>query len=75
VPLIDEHIRLETHLASLADNRSQLVSEFARKFVKCWEERNLPEQLSLPIGLTRSSQLTIAKDSQVSARLEVQQPT
>lgn len=50
VPLIDEHIGMETHLVSLADNRSQLVSEFARKFVKCWEERSGPEQLSLPIG-------------------------
>jgi len=50
VPLIDEHIHMETHLVSLADNRSQLVSEFARKFVKCWEERNGPEQLSLPIN-------------------------
>jgi DNA-binding transcriptional LysR family regulator len=50
VPLIDEHIRMETHLVSLADNRSQLVSEFARKFVKCWEQRSIPEQLSLPIS-------------------------
>ena len=49
VPLIDEHIHMETHLVSLADNRSQLVSEFARKFVKCWEERKLPEQLCLPM--------------------------
>lgn len=50
VPLIDEQIHLETHLVSLAENRSQLVSEFARKFVKCWEERSMPQQLSLPIN-------------------------
>jgi len=50
VPLIDEHIRMETHLVSLADNKSQLVSEFARKLVKCWEERSIPKQLSLPIS-------------------------
>jgi DNA-binding transcriptional LysR family regulator len=50
VPLLDEHIHLETHLASLADNRSRLVSEFARRFVTCWNEQQPPEQLSLPIG-------------------------
>jgi DNA-binding transcriptional LysR family regulator len=49
LPLMDEHIHMETHLVSLADNRSQLVSEFARKFVKCWEDRSMPQQLSLPI--------------------------
>jgi len=50
LPLVDEHIHMETHLVSLADNRSRLVSAFARKFVKCREERNGPEQLSLPIN-------------------------
>lgn len=49
VPLIDDHIHMETHLVSLAGNRSPLVSEFARKFVKFWEERSKPEQLTLPI--------------------------
>jgi DNA-binding transcriptional LysR family regulator len=48
VPLIDDQIRMETHLVSLADNRSQLVSEFVRKFMKCWEEQSGPKQLSLP---------------------------
>jgi DNA-binding transcriptional LysR family regulator len=50
VPLIDDEIHMETHLVSLAENRSPLVSEFARRFVKCWEARNKPEQLSLPIN-------------------------
>jgi hypothetical protein len=50
VPLIDEHIRLETHVVSLAGNTSQMVSEFVRKFVKLTELRRPPEQLPLPIG-------------------------
>lgn len=50
VPLIDEEIRLETHIVSLADNQSPLISEFERKFVKCWEKRDQPEQLALPMG-------------------------
>jgi DNA-binding transcriptional LysR family regulator len=50
VPLIDEQIRLETHIASLVDNQSLLISEFERKFVKCWERRRLPQQLALPMG-------------------------
>lgn len=49
VPLIDEQIRLETHVASLASNTSQMVSEFVRKFVKLTELRRPPEQLPLPI--------------------------
>ncbi len=50
VPLIDEQIRLETYIVTLADNHSQMISEFERKFVKCLEMRNPPEQLSLPMG-------------------------
>jgi DNA-binding transcriptional LysR family regulator len=49
VPLIDEDIRLETHVACLAGNTSQMVSEFVRKFVKLTELRRPPEQLPLPI--------------------------
>jgi DNA-binding transcriptional LysR family regulator len=63
VPLTDDHIRLETHLASRTDNRSQLVSEFARKFVMWWEEQSMPEQLWLPLGLTRISHPTTGRDS------------
>lgn len=50
IPLIDKRITMETHLATLANNNSQLVSEFVRKFVKRREEQLPPEQLSLPIG-------------------------
>lgn len=49
LPLLDHHIRIETHLAALANNKSQMVSEFARKFVKRMEEQRAPEQLELPI--------------------------
>jgi LysR family pca operon transcriptional activator len=49
LPLLDEHIRLETHLATRADNRSKLVSEYARRFVKRMDQHRRPEQLLLPI--------------------------
>jgi DNA-binding transcriptional LysR family regulator len=49
ISLIDEQIRLETHLVTLACNQSQMVSEFVRKFVKLIESRRPPEQLPLPI--------------------------
>jgi hypothetical protein len=47
--LLDEHIRLETHLATRADNKSRLVSEYVRRFVKQMNLHRPPEQLSLPI--------------------------
>jgi ABC-type phosphate/phosphonate transport system substrate-binding protein len=50
LPLLDEHIRLETHLATHADNKSPLVSEYVRRFVKRMERQRPPEQLSLPIA-------------------------
>ena len=50
LPLLDEHIRLETHLATRADNKSRLVSEYVRRFVKRMEQNRPPEQLSLPIA-------------------------
>jgi DNA-binding transcriptional LysR family regulator len=50
IPLLDERIRLETHLAAMADNKSPLVSEYARTFVKRMEDQRPPEQLSLPMG-------------------------
>jgi DNA-binding transcriptional LysR family regulator len=49
IPLQDEHIRLETHLATLANNKSQLVSEYVRTFVMRYQARRRPEQLPLPI--------------------------
>jgi hypothetical protein len=48
--LLDEHIRLETHLATRADNKSRLVSEYVRRFVKQMNLHRPPEQLSLPIA-------------------------
>ncbi len=48
IPLVDEHIRLEIHLAALADNKSSLVSEYVRTFVKRMDQQRPPEQLSLP---------------------------
>ena len=49
IPLQDEHIRLETHLATLANNKSQLVSEYVRTFVTRYQARRPSEQLLLPI--------------------------
>lgn len=51
IPLNDSEIRLETHLAALAANKSPLVSEYFRAFVKRVEEDRGPVQLTLPIGL------------------------
>jgi LysR family pca operon transcriptional activator len=50
LPLLDEHIRLETHLATRADNKSRLVSEYVRRFVKQMNLHRPPEQLLLPIA-------------------------
>lgn len=50
VPLHDEQIRLETHMATLATNESRLVSEFVRSFMKRIEEQKPPAQLTLPIS-------------------------
>jgi DNA-binding transcriptional LysR family regulator len=50
IPLEDEHLHLETHLATLANNKSQLVSEYVRNFVTRFQAHRLPEQLLLPIA-------------------------
>jgi DNA-binding transcriptional LysR family regulator len=50
IPLQDEHIRLETHLATLANNKSQLVSEYVRTFMTRLQAHRPSEQLLLPIG-------------------------
>jgi DNA-binding transcriptional LysR family regulator len=50
IPLRDSQIRLETHLAALANNKSQLVSEYVRTFAKRMKDQRPPEQLSLPIS-------------------------
>jgi DNA-binding transcriptional LysR family regulator len=49
IPLLDERIQLETHLATQANNNSRLVSEFVRTFMKRIEEQKTASQLHLPI--------------------------
>jgi len=39
------------HLATLASNKSPLVSEYVRTFMRRIEEQRPPLQLRLPIGL------------------------
>jgi DNA-binding transcriptional LysR family regulator len=48
-PLVDKEIRLETHLATLANNSSTLVSEFFRTFMKRHRQEKQPVQMVLPI--------------------------
>lgn len=48
-PLIDAELRLEVCLSSRADNRSKLVSEFARAFMKRITQVLKPSQMTLPI--------------------------
>lgn len=47
VPLRDEQLRLETRLVTLANNKSRLISEFVRMFMKRIEEERPPTQLQL----------------------------
>ena len=49
IPLADERIRLETHLATMADNKSPIVGEYFRSFAKRMEDQRPPQQLSLPM--------------------------
>ncbi len=48
-PLVDSDVRIETHLATLASNRSALVSEFVRAFMKRYQQERKPVQMVLPI--------------------------
>jgi hypothetical protein len=41
---------METHGATRANNKSKLVSEYARRFVKRMDQHRPPEQLLLPIA-------------------------
>ncbi|MHB1023085.1 MAG: LysR family transcriptional regulator [Acidobacteriaceae bacterium] len=50
IPLVDEHIHLEIHLATLVSNESRLVSEFVRSFMRRIEEERSPTQMELPIA-------------------------
>ena len=49
IPLIDDRIRIETHLATLIKNETPLISEFVRKFVTRHKSLKPAEQLTLPI--------------------------
>lgn len=50
-PLDDPEIRIETHIAVLANNTSSLVAEYYKGFLKRVEEDHSPIQLTLPILL------------------------
>jgi DNA-binding transcriptional LysR family regulator len=60
-PLIDKELRVELWFASRADNKSKLVSEFVRAFMKRIEPLMAPPHMILPSGKTPvSSHETIA---------------
>jgi len=42
LPLLDPHIRLEIHLATLANNKSTLASEYVRSYMRQIEEQRQP---------------------------------
>jgi DNA-binding transcriptional LysR family regulator len=50
-PLRDKELRIEICLASRADNRSKLVSEFARAFMRRITQVLNPPQMTLPMRL------------------------
>jgi DNA-binding transcriptional LysR family regulator len=50
IPLSDAEIRLETHVASVVNNTSPLLSEFVRSFIKRLESDKAAVQLELPMG-------------------------
>ncbi len=49
-PLVDKELRIELYLASRAENRSKLASEFARAFMKRIEQVLAPPQMILPLS-------------------------
>jgi DNA-binding transcriptional LysR family regulator len=49
-PLIDKEIRIETHMASLANNNSALVSEFVRTFMKRHQQERRSVHMVLPMA-------------------------
>ena len=51
-PLVDKELRVELWLASRADNKSKLASEFVRAFMKRIEPILAPPQMILPLGET-----------------------
>ena len=54
-PLVDKELRVELCLASRADNRSRLASEFVRAFMKRIEQIIAPPQMILPLSDTSVS--------------------
>jgi hypothetical protein len=57
-PLLDPEIRLETHLASVVNNTSPLLSEFVRSFMKRIELERAVTQMQLPMGEGNITKLT-----------------
>ena len=55
-PLVDKELRVELWLASRADNKSKLASEFVRAFMKRIEPIIAPPQMILPLGEVAVSQ-------------------
>jgi DNA-binding transcriptional LysR family regulator len=49
-PLVDKELRIELYLASRAENRSKLASEFLRAFMKRIEQILASPQMILPLG-------------------------
>jgi hypothetical protein len=71
IPLVDSRFRLETHLVARANDKSPLVSEYFRTFVRRVEEDRAPVQLPLPIGT--ESERAPARRACASAALEFRQ--
>jgi len=69
-PLVDKELRIELYLASRAENRSKLASEFVRAFTKRIEQVLAPPQMLLPLGDTPVSphETTTAKHKPKSER-------
>jgi DNA-binding transcriptional LysR family regulator len=54
-PLVDKELRIDLYLASRAENRSKLASEFVRAFMKRIEQVLAPPQMILPLSDSRFS--------------------
>jgi hypothetical protein len=53
--LVDQEIRHETHLATLANSESALVSEYLRTFMRRYKMERLLVQMVLPMRMRRSN--------------------
>ncbi|MGD0270711.1 MAG: LysR family transcriptional regulator [Candidatus Sulfotelmatobacter sp.] len=63
--LVDKELRVELYLASRADNRSKLASEFVRAFMKRVEQIVVPPQMVLPLddrGQAYARKLCVLRD-------------